>query len=344
MHTGSRSTTRARRPARRTRSVDAFLSRTQGTIWCLLPPTPLPKRGIPFHCRQEEGLRLLAASALGFSGSVVGCYDRSLASSLLRLGDGPHLAHRAQEVVLGPLLNQLATLVKAVDVDACELYPIASAGDAEELPLVGAADRVAGYHLITLSYLVFNGVGKVGDGLAEVLDLALDGLRSPDLTRFTVGVVADEIRVEHLVYQFRLALAEALLQKTLHCSLVLFRHRDLLSLLLLPVLRPYPWHGELKRSGRTTRSEGANFRECGFRNCPKRGMSNAPTVNLAGIRRGRWTEKLFFGGRQGYVAGASETFRTVSPGTWVNRGLASLPARPSGVYRGATIVRRERAA
>jgi hypothetical protein len=41
-------------------------------------------------------------------------------------------------------------------------------------------------------------------------------------------------------------------------------------------------------------------------------------VNLTGMRRLKWTEKLLFGGPQGYAASASETYRTVSLGTWVN--------------------------
>jgi hypothetical protein len=56
------------------------------------------------------------------------------------------------------------------------------------------------------------------------------------------------------------------------------------------------------------------------RNCPKRGVSNAPNVDWAvyGGQNGpktqlRWPLK-------GYVASASETFRTVSLGRWVNKG------------------------
>src|SRR3712207_7645189 len=48
------------------------------------------------------------------------------------------------------------------------------------------------------------------------------------------------------------------------------------------------------------------------RYCPKRGTSNAPSVDLAGVRRAKWTEKPTFDDPQGYAAGASEAFRTVS--------------------------------
>ncbi len=48
------------------------------------------------------------------------------------------------------------------------------------------------------------------------------------------------------------------------------------------------------------------------RNCPKRGTSNAPTVDLAGIRRPKWSEKPLLGGPQGYAEGVWEAFRTVS--------------------------------
>src|SRR5215212_7637447 len=115
------------------------------------------------------------------------------APSLLRLGDGPHLAHSSQEVVLGPLLYHLAALIKAVDLDARHLYAVARASCPKELTLVGSCGRVAGYHLITFGYLVLYGVSEVGDGVAEVLDLALNSLRSPDLSGLTVWVVADEV-------------------------------------------------------------------------------------------------------------------------------------------------------
>jgi hypothetical protein len=69
------------------------------------------------------------------------------------------------------------------------------------------------------------------------------------------------------------------------------------------------------------------------RNCPKRGSSNAPSVDLAGIRRTKWPQKYRFDGPQGYVAGASETFRTVSQGkilgSRVSPGLRSPSARPT---------------
>src|SRR5829696_6388924 len=44
----------------------------------------------------------------------------------------------------------------------------------------------------------------------------------------------------------------------------------------------------------------------------EKGTSNAPIVDLAGLRRAKWTEKLLCGDLQGYAASASEAFRTVS--------------------------------
>jgi hypothetical protein len=49
-----------------------------------------------------------------------------------------------------------------------------------------------------------------------------------------------------------------------------------------------------------------------YRNCPKRGMSNAPTVKLAGMRSTKSAKKELLGTLQGFSTGTSETFRTVS--------------------------------
>jgi hypothetical protein len=43
-------------------------------------------------------------------------------------------------VELRPSFDYLAALAKAVDLDACELHPIARASNTEELPLVAAAN------------------------------------------------------------------------------------------------------------------------------------------------------------------------------------------------------------
>jgi hypothetical protein len=45
------------------------------------------------------------------------CLRGSLALGLLRLRDGSELTHRAKQIVLGPLLNHLPAIVKAVDGD-----------------------------------------------------------------------------------------------------------------------------------------------------------------------------------------------------------------------------------
>ena len=54
------------------------------------------------------------------------------------------------------------------------------------------------------------------------------------------------------------------------------------------------------------------YSESAWRNRPKRGVSTAPTVDLEGVRRPKWSEKPLGGGPQGYAVGASGTFRTVS--------------------------------
>src|SRR5215218_10601066 len=118
----------------------------------------------------------------------------------LRLWNGAHLAHRPEQIVLGPLLDQLATLVEAVYLDAAHLDPVACGSDTEELALVGAAGRIPGYHLVALCYLIHHSVGEVGHSVAEPLDLLLYGVWSPNLSGLGVGVVANEVRIEDLVY------------------------------------------------------------------------------------------------------------------------------------------------
>jgi hypothetical protein len=48
----------------------------------------------------------------------------------------------------------------------------------------------------------------------------------------------------------------------------------------------------------------------------EKGASNAPIVDLAGLRRAKWTGKPLCGDLQGYAASASEAFRTVSEGVF----------------------------
>jgi hypothetical protein len=73
----------------------------------------------------------------------------------------------------------------------------------------------------TKPYLLTSGIRK---GVMEIAYLALYGLRSSDLSGLAVRVVADEVGIEQVVYQLRLALAEGLFQKLSHLSLVLFGH------------------------------------------------------------------------------------------------------------------------
>src|SRR5215216_2275857 len=140
------------------------------------------------------------------------------------LGHGANLLHRPKQIILGPLLNKLATLVKAVYLDARHLDTLATARDSEELSLVGSAGLPAADDLISFCYLVLHGVGEVGDGITEVLYLPLYGVCSPNLSSLGIGVPADEVRVEHLVHDLNFTLTEGLLQYTTHLFLVLFRH------------------------------------------------------------------------------------------------------------------------
>ena len=115
---------------------------------------------------------------------------------------------------------------------------------AEELALVSSAYPVAADHLVPFCYLVLHRVGEVGGGGAELFDFAFYGVCSPYLSCLAVGVIADEVGVEHLVNHVHFPLAEAFFQQAAHLGLVLFRHRGLLSpLLLLSVLEPYPVAG-----------------------------------------------------------------------------------------------------
>ncbi len=56
-------------------------------------------------------------------------------------------------------------------------------------------------------------------------------------------------------------------------------------------------------------------------------MSNAPTVDLAGIQKPKRAEKYRFGGPLGYVVGASETFRTVSTKQLAREGVTFRPQK-----------------
>jgi hypothetical protein len=75
------------------------------------------------------------------------------------------------------------------------------------------------------------------------------------------------------------------------------------------------------------RNPGTNFGELPFRNCPKRGMSSAPSVDLAPMRRPKWVERSLICGLWGHTLGTSQAFRTVSPRTWVNKGYLRGPGR-----------------
>ena len=75
--------------------------------------------------------------------------------STLRRGYGTYLLHHAQGIVAGPALRELAA-GEAVYGDACDFNPVAAGRDAHKLPLVRAACRPAGHHIIPFSYLVLH--------------------------------------------------------------------------------------------------------------------------------------------------------------------------------------------
>src|SRR5215210_4408386 len=150
---------------------------------------------------------------------------------LPRLGNGPELLQRPQQVELGPLFYQLAAL-EAVYLYAAHLDPLPSSRHAEELlPLVGTTNRPAGHNLVAFGYLVFYGAGEVREDVTEPHYVFLYGFYSANLSCLDVWVVADEVGVKQIVDQLRLALAEGLLHKTACLFLVLFRgHASLLLL------------------------------------------------------------------------------------------------------------------
>jgi hypothetical protein len=56
-----------------------------------------------------------------------------------------------------------------------------------------------------------------------------------------------------------------------------------------------------------------NFGERYFRDCPKRGLSDAPRMDSAAMRKAKWIEKGRSGSPYGSVAYPSEPFQTVYP-------------------------------
>jgi hypothetical protein len=69
----------------------------------------------------------------------------------------------------------------------------------------------------------------------------------------------------------------------------------------------------------------------------KGGTSNAPSMDLASMRRKKWAERPLFGVLLDHAAGAFGTFRTVSLGTWVNRARGSQEC--SQTFSGIHLVR-----
>src|SRR5918994_4941342 len=150
---------------------------------------------------------------------------------LPRLGNGPELLQRPEQLELGPLFHHLAPL-EAVYLYAAHLDPLASSRHAEELPLVGTTNSPAGHDLLPFGYLVFYGAGEAREDVTEPHYVFLYSFYSANLSCLDVWVVADEVGVEQFVYQLRLALPEGLLHKTARLFLVLFRCHGGFSFLL----------------------------------------------------------------------------------------------------------------
>src|SRR5215212_2410066 len=141
---------------------------------------------------------------------------------LSRLGNGPQLLQRSEQVELGPLFHQLAHF-EAVYLYAAHLEPLATSRHAEELlPLVGTTNRIATHDFLAFGYLVFYGAGEVGEDVMEPHYVVLYGLYSANLSCLDVWIVADEVGVEQIFEQLRLVLAEGLLHETARLFLVLF--------------------------------------------------------------------------------------------------------------------------
>src|SRR5215212_5214172 len=141
---------------------------------------------------------------------------------LSRLGNGPELLQRPEQVKLGPLFHQLAPL-EAVYLYAAHLDPLASRRHAEELlPLVGTPNRIATHDFLAFGYLIFYGAGEVKEDVMEPRYVFLYGLYSANLSCLDVWVVANEVGAEQIFEQLWLVLAEGLLHKAAHLFLVLF--------------------------------------------------------------------------------------------------------------------------
>src|SRR5918994_7434562 len=86
---------------------------------------------------------------------------------LPRLGNGPELLQRPEQVELGPLFHHLAPL-QAIYLYAAHLHPLATSRHPEELlPLVGTTNRIATHDLLAFGYLVFYGAGEVREDVME---------------------------------------------------------------------------------------------------------------------------------------------------------------------------------
>ena len=87
---------------------------------------------------------------------------------------------------------------------------------------MGTPNRIATHDLLAFGYLVFYGAGEVREDVMEPRYVFLYGLYSANRSCLDVWVVADEVGVEQIVDQLRLALAEGLLHQTARLFLVLF--------------------------------------------------------------------------------------------------------------------------
>jgi hypothetical protein len=70
----------------------------------------------------------------------------------------------------------------------------------------------------------------------------------------------------------------------------------------------------------------AHFPRISLLRLSEKGTSKSPSEDLAAIRSAKWTEKPLLGDPLGSAGSVSETFRTVSLGSSVNKGTARTPS------------------
>ena len=91
------------------------------------------------------------------------------------LWDSPNLSHQSHVVAVVPRFADLP-LGDAAEGHARWLYGVASRSDAHQVPLVGAPGSPTCRHRVPFCYLLFNGGGYIGEGVAVHAGKLFDGL------------------------------------------------------------------------------------------------------------------------------------------------------------------------